>query len=75
MGDQMYGYCSFCKEDKILQRTYFYYDIKCECHTGNHFVIVDHCYDCKAQEPRETRVILKTRTLRKPLERPKKKWQ
>lgn len=55
-----FGKCDICKEEKPLQRTYFYYNIKCECHSPYHFVIVHHCFDCVAIEPKETTITLKT---------------
>jgi len=63
MGESMFGKCMICGEKKPLQRQYYHYDIKCECHSPNHFEIVDHCKDCTAKEPRETKVTFKTADL------------
>lgn len=60
-----YGHCKYCHKETFLERTYFRYDIKCECHSPSHFEIVYHCKDCKPIEPEETRIILKTATLSK----------
>lgn len=62
--DQEMGKCVVCRKDNVvLQRTYFQYDIKCECHSPNHFELVRHCADCVAVEPIETKVFLKTSSL------------
>ncbi len=31
------GICDICKKEAHLQRTYFRYNIKCECHSPYHF--------------------------------------
>ena len=42
-----YGTCSFCGETALLERTYFYYDVDCNCCSGpKHFEIVWNCYEC-----------------------------
>ncbi len=58
-----YGKCDICKKVTNLQRTYFRYDIKCECHSPSHFEIVYHCKDCIPQEPKTTIITLKTEKL------------
>ena len=58
-----YGKCEICGKEAPLQRTYFNYDIKCECHSPNHFDLVRHCEDCVPKKPRETKVILRTEGL------------
>jgi hypothetical protein len=62
-GECEFGTCEICKQDKPLQRTYFHYNIKCECHSPNHFDLVIHCKDCVPVKPRETKAILKTDNL------------
>jgi hypothetical protein len=63
-GDCEMGTCGVCKKEKvILQRTYFHYDIKCECHSPNHFEIVRHCGECKPIQPTETKIYLRTDSL------------
>lgn len=54
MGEQEYGTCEVCGEDAVLVRTYFYFDIKCECHSPIHFEVVSHCMFCKPKEPTKT---------------------
>jgi len=61
------GKCEICGKDAPLQRTYFYYDIQCECHSPQHFEVVSHCADCTPSEPRETRVTLSAAKLRSPI--------
>jgi len=60
MSDYELGICDICNQLTHLQRTYFRYDIKCECHSPYHFEVVHHCSSCQPLEPKETRVILKT---------------
>jgi len=63
-GSSEFGKCDICKKEKPLQRTYFKYSIKCECHFPEHFEIVSHCFDCVAIEPKETTITLKTSYLK-----------
>lgn len=66
-GEMMVGKCEVCgKENVALERTYFRYDIPCECHGPSHFICVDHCKDCVPKEPRESKVTLKTEDLKDP---------
>ena len=42
-----HGECNFCGELGLIQRTYYYYDVDCECCSGDkHFEIVWNCYQC-----------------------------
>jgi len=59
-GETEFGMCKICKEVKPLKRTYFHYNIKCECHSPNHFDLVIHCEDCIPERPRETKIVLLT---------------
>jgi hypothetical protein len=55
MGDLEYGLCDICGNDSIINRKYYYYDIKCDCCNSKnspHFEIVKHCYNCKPKPPR-----------------------
>ena len=61
MRDSEFGICGICNKIKGLQRTYYHYNIKCECHSPNHFVRISHCKDCVPKEPTEIRVILKAK--------------
>lgn len=63
-GSSEFGKCDICKQEKPLQRTYFHYDIKCECCSTKHFEMVHHCFDCVAIEPKETTITLKTSYLK-----------
>ncbi len=58
-GDQEFGRCEICHKVAGLKRTYFHYDIKCDCHSPNHFELVIHCSECKPKEPRETKVMIR----------------
>ena len=59
-GDREIGMCDICREIKPLQRAYFEYKIKCECHSPYHFEIVYHCSNCQPIEPKETKITLRT---------------
>ena len=65
MNCQPYGTCQFCGVQEILFKTVFYYGIKCECHSPEHFEIVWHCKYCTPEEPEETKIHVKTSELRK----------
>lgn len=60
-----FGKCEICGENKILNRTYYRYDIKCEYHSPQHFEIVHHCNKCVPKEPIETKITMKTKDLKK----------
>lgn len=58
------GTCSVCKEETIgINRKYFNYDIKCECHSPNHFELVYHCNNCIPIEPVITKMTVNTENL------------
>ena len=59
-GSCEFGICDICKKETYLQRTYFRYNIKCECHYPYHVEVVYHCMNCIAIEPKETKIILRT---------------
>jgi len=65
MGVSEYGTCSVCKKEGPVARTYFHYQVKCECHSPSHFEIVWHCHDCIPVEPVETKIHIKTENLKK----------
>lgn len=46
-----WGTCQVCNNEGSLDRTYFKYGIKCECHSPEHFQIVWHCYKCVPEDP------------------------
>ena len=64
-GDVEFGICDVCKKEASLMRTYFNYDIKCECHSPSHFELIRHCNECKPIEPKITKIYLNTQTLEK----------
>jgi len=63
-GDVEFGKCEICGKETFLQRTYFKYNIKCECHSPQHFEFIRHCDDCVPEEPKITKIIVKTETLK-----------
>jgi hypothetical protein len=63
-GSSEFGECDICGEIKPLQRKYFNYPIKCECHSPYHFEVVHHCNNCTPIEPKETTITLSTSYLK-----------
>lgn len=62
MGDQEFGKCPKCGRNAPLNRTYYYYDIPCECcqcSEHKHFEIVWHCDECSPIAPSVITPILK----------------
>lgn len=58
-GEVMVGKCDICgKENVELERKYYYYNIKCECHSPQHFEIVDHCKACIPKPPKKTTIYI-----------------
>ncbi len=54
-GEIEYGKCQICGKTTQLERTYFDYDVNCDCHSPNHFELVIHCKDCAPIIPITTR--------------------
>ena len=59
MGEMEWGKCEYCNTEGPLNRTYFRYDIKCECCNHNHFEIVWHCHKCEPKDPGIRKIELK----------------
>lgn len=54
------GNCSVCKNESIpVNRKYYHYGIKCDCHSPDHFEIVYHCSNCTPIPPKTTLVHIK----------------
>ena len=64
MGESEFGRCEVCGRETYIQRTYFRYNIKCQCCSPNHFEIKYHCSNCTPKEPTETRILVKTSDLK-----------
>lgn len=60
-----FGKCEICGNETSLDRTYFRYDIQCECHSPRHFELVRHCNKCVPVEPKVTQLTIKTDVLNK----------
>lgn len=58
-----FGKCDYCGKETNIKRKYFYYDIKCDCHSPKHFEIRYHCKDCVPRVPSETKVTYSHSTL------------
>jgi hypothetical protein len=50
-GDSEWGICDCCGNDGPIVRTYYRYDVKCECCNNKHFEIVYHCIKCEPTDP------------------------
>lgn len=67
MGEIEFGKCDICGKESGLSRTYFYYNIPCECcgckedGKNMHFVMVRHCEDCVPDVPKEIKPVLKSK--------------
>lgn len=62
MCGQEYGRCEVCGAEGPLDRTYFYYDIRCDCcgnRDGYHFELMCHCSKCPAPMPDRVRPLIK----------------
>lgn len=60
-GECYSGTCAVCGKKAVLTRTYFNYDFKCDCHSPNHFELVDHCATCVPNTPKATLVTVTPR--------------
>ena len=58
------GKCDCCGEYGQLYRTYFHYNIKCQCHSPNHFIVKDHCKMCVPVEPFEQKITFTTEQIK-----------
>ena len=64
-GCQEFGKCDICGKENFLERTYFHYNIPCECcgdkEDGKdmHFELVCHCENCIPDIPRYITPLLK----------------
>lgn len=65
--DLEYGKCPICGKEKPLDRTYFYYNIPCECcgckRDGKdmHFELRIHCDKCVPDIPRSIKPMLRSK--------------
>ena len=59
MGELEFGICDVCGKEGILRRKYYYYDLYCDCHIGEHFELVKYCGECKPKPPLQTVVEVK----------------
>lgn len=60
-GDVEYGKCGMCSKLSTLNRKYYYYNIKCECHSPEHFEYVSYCSGCTPVPPNKTTITMKPR--------------
>lgn len=68
------GKCDICGKETSLSRTYFYYNIPCECcgckidGKNMHFELVHHCEHCVPKIPKEITLSVKSAIDNKPYE-------
>ena len=55
-GETEFGECCVCTAKTHLKRTYWHYDIDCDCHSPKHFEVRRHCRYCTPNEPLYTEV-------------------
>jgi hypothetical protein len=64
-GEFMIGQCDVCGKEKVaLKRQYYFYGVKCDCHSPEHFEIVEHCNDCTPVPPKRTTITLEPNEIR-----------
>lgn len=54
MNNIEYGICDICGREANLQRKYYHFNIKCECHLPTHSEMIKYCSDCVPLRPAET---------------------
>ena len=57
MADRPFGKCDYCRKEKPLNIKYYQYDLKCDCHNGNHSERIEHCDECVPKPPSRIRVV------------------
>lgn len=67
MGDAPWGQCQYCKVEGPLRITYFSFPIKCNCCSPNHSERIEHCSECEAVMPAETKVWIDSKKLQDPI--------
>ena len=58
-----FGKCDYCGKETYIKRKYFYYNIKCDCHSPRHFELRHYCEDCEPRIPHETKVTYSSHSL------------
>ena len=56
MNNIEYGICDICGREANLQRKYYHFNIKCECHLPKHSEMIKYCSDCVPLRPAETTI-------------------
>ena len=56
MSNTEYGICDICGREANLQRKYYHFNIKCECHLPTHSEMIKYCSDCVPLRPAETTI-------------------
>lgn len=64
MGDQPFGKCDYCRRERPLTIKYYTYDLKCDCHNGDHSERIEHCDECVPQPPPRIRVVYEAQNVK-----------
>lgn len=67
ISEQNHGRCDVCGEEGILIRSTFRYPIHCECHSPQHFCLIEHHKECIPKEPPYQKVEFRTEDLKNPV--------
>ena len=62
-----WGNCRYCGDKGPLRITYFSFPIKCNCCSSNHSERIEHCNECEAKMPTQTRLWISTEKLQDPI--------
>jgi len=63
MNEIEHGTCEVCGKKADLIRKYFYYGIKCECHSPEHFELIRHCKNCQPETPKQTTISIEPKQI------------
>jgi len=61
------GPCYYCGHIGPLNITYYNYPIVCNCCDGNHKIRIEHCNNCKTEQPIQTKIWISTEKLLDPV--------
>ena len=67
MGNAPWGMCRYCKKEGPVLITYFRFPITCSCCSPTHSERVEHCNNCEAKMPTETKIWIDTSKLLDPI--------
>lgn len=62
-GEVEFSKCDYCGNEDYVNRKYFHYNIKCECHSPKHFEMRRYCKNCFPVEPKVTTLTVSSKVL------------